>query len=466
MTNPQDKSPLEILNGLAIAEYGLPLATLIARRLWFARLGRLVGVVVKAPFGTAQASRAPSTATGALRQWFLRDDALSDPLLRTTWQYGLLDRVARETGFSNAEQLASYAQQERAFFRSISATIEKSICVDEVTRTEIREVVEELRNEDGTTPPLTRGSRLTPPAQKLEKLLAKRLPWLHPTLVTAYTLIIGLAGIDGFCVSVNARVEADVPVPDPGAPALEMEDPSMASTKPGSPDVDGLMRLIREGIRAVPAVKYALGLAAIAATIQIGVLVSGGNIKLLALGIPLTLGMMVILLLFARAAAVAAAVVLWPIRIIVWASTIAFVILLGSALSALTIGHPERMRDFMFPPASATAPLVGFGCFLRVAADTVQEMRTKNGGFRVDVDGKRVGTLEDFKSDGREDAFLRLALGDLTPGPHEMVITVTAPGRGAIACQGHFEVAGPTTFDAEMVPIVGGSTQCKITAAS
>lgn len=113
---------------------------------------------------------------------------------------------------------------------------------------------------------------------------------------------------------------------------------------------DAALSLIRQGMQKVPAVKYALGLAAIAACIQAAVTVAGGNIKFLVLGIPITLVLMVVLFLFARLAATNPQFVRVPVQVLVWFTTFAFMFFVGCALSAIAFGQPQQFHEFIFPP--------------------------------------------------------------------------------------------------------------------
>lgn len=110
------------------------------------------------------------------------------------------------------------------------------------------------------------------------------------------------------------------------------------------------MSVIREGIRKVPVLKYAFGLSVIAACLQLAIRFVGGNNKLLVIGVPATIVVMILLYLVARLVALNVMAVLLPIQVMVWATTIAFVIALAAGLSAVILGVPKPLHDFMFPP--------------------------------------------------------------------------------------------------------------------
>lgn len=109
------------------------------------------------------------------------------------------------------------------------------------------------------------------------------------------------------------------------------------------------MALIREGIKKVPVLKYAFGLSVIAACLQLAVGIVGGNTKLLVLGVPATMAVMILLFLLARLVAIKASVILLPLQVLIWSVTTAFVIVVAASLSALIFGHPATLYRFMFP---------------------------------------------------------------------------------------------------------------------
>jgi hypothetical protein len=211
---------LDKLAALARAEYGLPLTQLIRDDMWYARLTRLTGVLIKEPFAEARAIDPDMTRTGARRQWVLQSGTLVAG--RDSWQFQLLDELAQRRG-TTADAIAADAQYESGFYSQVANVVASTICTDDGLRSEIKRIDSDLQTKDGRKRVLTSDQRLTRPAKQLESLLTRVLPSLHPDLVVAYTLIIGLAGIDGFCSTAHRQVSEDqiehekvAPPSDPG----------------------------------------------------------------------------------------------------------------------------------------------------------------------------------------------------------------------------------------------------------
>jgi hypothetical protein len=117
------------LDSLAVDEYRMPLSEVVAdddATRSTARLGRLVGILLKEPFAVPTPREQPSGVTGAHRSWLLLgEDAFNDPERQRTWQYKTLEMVRSdlesEPEFAFFEDwgvwdFADYAGTERAFF--------------------------------------------------------------------------------------------------------------------------------------------------------------------------------------------------------------------------------------------------------------------------------------------------------------------------------------------------------------
>ena len=98
-------------------------------------------------------------------------------------------------------------------------------------------------------------------------------------------------------------------------------------------------KLYDKAVRAVPSIKYALGVAGVVAAGAMAVAVSKDDPKLAVLSFVAVILGMCLLLAFA---AVANALGRWPGIVLVWSVTIVFVCMLIMTLSALAIGKPAN----------------------------------------------------------------------------------------------------------------------------
>jgi hypothetical protein len=123
----------------------------------------------------------------------------------------------------------------------------------------------------------------------------------------------------------------------------------------------GLRRILQEAIEAVPAVRYAAGITGIGAAVAIVASFRLGP-AIAVLGVVVTLGLMAVLLAFARVAAVSAGnrgAVLDAGVVMVWVFTL-LVCVTGIMLFTMTFfGVPRTWHDLTGPSISAHGQRIG-----------------------------------------------------------------------------------------------------------
>jgi hypothetical protein len=115
----------------------------------------------------------------------------------------------------------------------------------------------------------------------------------------------------------------------------------------------GQMALLRESVRAVPAVRYALGVAGLLAVVAIAGAI-GLTPTVAVFGTLIVLVLMIVLLLFARLTTTAPRHFLRPVLVLMWGS---LALLLATAALLFTSVFFHQPLDFRAAPAVATAPL-------------------------------------------------------------------------------------------------------------
>ena len=110
----------------------------------------------------------------------------------------------------------------------------------------------------------------------------------------------------------------------------------------------GILRILRESIRAVPAVKYALGVSGVIAAIA---LIKAFNLgwSVAALGAVVMFGLMTLLLLFARLTAYGPSFFYTPARVFTWAFVIITVTCAVLLASSVFFNEPIHLRDVVVP---------------------------------------------------------------------------------------------------------------------
>jgi len=107
-------------------------------------------------------------------------------------------------------------------------------------------------------------------------------------------------------------------------------------------------QILRDAIKAVPAMRYALAVVGLAAATALVVAFTGGQLTVAIIGIPLILVAMIVLVVFANLAQ-AGAVLYWPVRVMVWTGTLAFATLIALLFSAAMFRWPPALHKLLFP---------------------------------------------------------------------------------------------------------------------
>jgi nitrogen fixation-related uncharacterized protein len=193
------------LDSLADDEYRMPLSDVIADEdatRSAARLGRLVGILLKEPFAEPTPRDKPSDVTGAYRSWLLvGEDAFNDPERQETWQYKTLEKVrsdlVSESPFFNdwsVWKFADYAGTERAFFGFFARAARRYICENAETKLAVDKALQASAVGKGAPLSAMIGADLVYHLSQIQFLGATDI-----TLVVGLSVILGRIGLDGFC---------------------------------------------------------------------------------------------------------------------------------------------------------------------------------------------------------------------------------------------------------------------------
>lgn len=167
------------------------------------QIGRLVGVVLKAPFADSVALPEQSTLTGAYRAWNLVGESrFNEPAIQNSWQHRVLQDIATTEGLTNAYALALDAHFERGFFGYLARSTCKYLCGDPQIRREIEKAVDDARKSglDVTvkSPEIAVGSA----GLTLGMLLIQHVPilgFVGAPVIAGLVVILYRIGIDAFC---------------------------------------------------------------------------------------------------------------------------------------------------------------------------------------------------------------------------------------------------------------------------
>jgi hypothetical protein len=109
------------------------------------------------------------------------------------------------------------------------------------------------------------------------------------------------------------------------------------------------IRILREAIRAVPAVKYALGIAGIVSVISI-VAALGLDLRIAAFGTVIMIFLMTLLVIFAKLTAVTSRYFLLPVLVLMWSSLILTIATASSLFSSVFFRWPVDLQYWINPP--------------------------------------------------------------------------------------------------------------------
>jgi hypothetical protein len=118
------------------------------------------------------------------------------------------------------------------------------------------------------------------------------------------------------------------------------------------PDRDFLYKIIAQATKAVPFVKYALGLSGILALISM-VSAYGLSLKVAAWGVIIILVLMTILFLLARASK-DDSISKWPAQVLLWAIVLAFTLTMFSLITSIFFKYPLDLRKWLDPDRTIT----------------------------------------------------------------------------------------------------------------
>src|SRR5688572_24345054 len=104
--------------------------------------------------------------------------------------------------------------------------------------------------------------------------------------------------------------------------------------------------VLREAVKAVPAVKYALGVGGIAATVAI-VAAFGLSSRAAILGTIVTLILMGVLVIFARASALAGPQLQVPALVFTWCALFLFVATGVALFTSVFFNRPAKLREWL-----------------------------------------------------------------------------------------------------------------------
>jgi len=122
------------------------------------------------------------------------------------------------------------------------------------------------------------------------------------------------------------------------------------SPDPGGPSVLNPLDLLREAVKAVPAVRYALGLCGLLAVVAIAMALRL-NPALAVFGTVVTLVLMVALVVFAKLTAIAPRHFLLPVMVLMWASLVVLLACVVLLASYVFFGQPRGLERWI-PPRS------------------------------------------------------------------------------------------------------------------
>ena len=117
------------------------------------------------------------------------------------------------------------------------------------------------------------------------------------------------------------------------------------------------LKILQEAIKAVPAMRYALGVAGILAVVAIAAAFKLDP-KVAVFGAIITLGLMVVLVIFAKLATVASKHFLIPVLVMMWSFLVLIIAQAALLFSAVSFQKPKALHDWLFAGPQVEAPSV------------------------------------------------------------------------------------------------------------
>ncbi|WP_439402669.1 hypothetical protein ACNJYA_09720 [Bradyrhizobium sp. DASA03068] len=191
---------------LAEAEYHQSIEEVVAggdKEQVAARIGRLVGVVIKKPFANVEYMTAPSSRTHAYRSWHLKDKSDFDAAAKMNKaQHDFLNTIRDEVkpGF-NTYQFAQEAQNESGFFGLYAQACGRYICGDKKIRARVAAALKAAKL-GGVSKALTPEAIVGAGGLTLGAYLVEALPifgMAGAPVIAGLILILYTLGIEAFC---------------------------------------------------------------------------------------------------------------------------------------------------------------------------------------------------------------------------------------------------------------------------
>jgi endonuclease G, mitochondrial len=202
------KSGLIELDHLASAEYHQTLSEVLGdpdRGKTVARLGRLVGVLIKQPFANCEDLTTPSPRTGAYRAWHLKSEVeFSAIAAANLWQGRVLDVIRSDRGFGSVPlyQVAQHAHHESGFFGLYAQSLRKYICGDKHIRKKVDDAFKAYAKMGGSVKAPTPESIVGAGGLTLGVYLVQAVPpvgLIGAPGIAAVVLILYVLGVNAFC---------------------------------------------------------------------------------------------------------------------------------------------------------------------------------------------------------------------------------------------------------------------------
>jgi hypothetical protein len=205
---------LDELEALAREEYRQGLSEILKDedpKTRLRRLGRLIGVTIREPFGPATALDDPTPITHAYRRWDLSSESSFYRSGSDIWQYTFLAHLLDEewvrqelyAGDLSPYGLARLAHERLGFFGLLVLTSRKQLCKKSKVRQRIEMSFRKLGPEGCVAAP---DAVLNEHGAQVATILVQRVPGfghLGPGAIAGFVLMLGAVGIEKFCAWVK-----------------------------------------------------------------------------------------------------------------------------------------------------------------------------------------------------------------------------------------------------------------------
>jgi hypothetical protein len=201
------------LNALSSVEYHQQLSEIFAdedSEKVVARIGRLVGVLIKEPVAEARQLPTPSERTGAYRAWDLKRETdfnaalASNPQQRELFNKLRLELASEDEWFATISDyiLAQEAHHERGFFGLYARALHKYICGDKEIRKRVDDAFKAYSKMGGRIKAPTPEAIVGAGGTTLGVYLIQHIPLLGlagAPVVAGVVLVLYVLGVSAFC---------------------------------------------------------------------------------------------------------------------------------------------------------------------------------------------------------------------------------------------------------------------------